>query len=83
MTFSWKNQKLKTELHLLQRYTSLATANSDFAIQHPELVKELLNKSLSNKVETKKFIKDKLGKKFKYGEIPKPSVIIKRMNRVV
>ncbi len=83
MAFSWANQKIKTKKHMLQRMKQLANHNPDFAIKHPELVKELLNKSLSNKPETIKYINKKVGKSFKYGETPKPSVVIKRYNRNV
>ncbi len=81
--FSWENHKKKTEERMLVRLESLARVNPDFKVVHPELVKELLNKAMINKVETKKYIQKILLKKFKYGEVPKPSIIIKRLNRVV
>ncbi len=68
---------------MLVRYKCLARANPDFQIAHPELVKELMNDQIANKVETKKFIKRICDKRKKYGEIPKPSLVIKRYNRVV
>ncbi len=67
---------------MYERVQKLATSNPDFRSQHPELVKELLNKQISNKVETKKYLDKLMDKKFKYSERPKPSVIIKRYNRV-
>ncbi len=66
----------------MRRMKSLARSNPDFKIVHPELVKELLNDSLANKVETRKFIQKKNERADKYGKIPKDSVIIKRFNRV-
>ncbi len=78
----WAIQKEKTRKHLLARYTSLASANHDFGVQHPNLKKEILNKSIQNKVELKKFINDMLDKKFKYAQLPKDSVVIKRFNRI-
>ncbi len=66
----------------MQRCGSLAISNPDFKIQHPQLVKELLNKSIQNKVETKQYIAKMVEKRFKYAQIPRPSVIIKRYSRV-
>ncbi len=81
MPFSWANQLVKTEKKLLQRTIILAKINPDFRKDHPELAREA---ELGNtQVEVKKFVKKKLDKHIKYGNVPKPSVIIKRMNRVV
>ncbi len=82
MPFSWKHQYEKQEVMLLRRYTSLANSNPDFRIKHPNLVKELLNKSINNKVETKKYIKDKVIKQRNYARTPKDSVVIARFNRI-
>ncbi len=82
MAFSWKHHSEIREKKLLFRMKSLARSNPDFKIAHPELVKELLNDGMANKVETKKFIRSKNERADKYGKVPKPSVIIKRFNRV-
>ncbi len=76
-------QKKRRKELLLLRYTHMATANPEWAARNPNLAKELINKSVANKVETKKYIDKETAIKFKYGEIPKPSIIIKRYNRVV
>ncbi len=83
MGFSWKHHFDQQEARLLQRLTSLARVNPDFQVAHPELVKELSSKMIVNKIETKRYIQKKLKKSRKYSEVPKPSVIIKRLNRVV
>ncbi len=82
MAFSWKHQFEIREKRLMVRMKSLARSNPDFKIAHPELVKELLNDNMANKVETKKFILKKTERIDKFGKVPKPSVIIKRFNRV-
>lgn len=81
MTFSWRNSKIKAKAKKYERLVHDAD-NPDFKSQHPELSKELMNKSIINKVETKKYLDKIMDKKFKYAERPKPSVIIKRYNRV-
>ncbi len=83
MPFSWKQAIDRVPIDLLKRYKCMARANPDFQVQHPELVKELMNNNIQNKVETLKFIKRKCDKTKKYGDVPKPSVVIKRYNRVV
>ncbi len=81
MGFSWASAKEKRPAKLLQRYQSLARCNpSSLPVN---LVKELLDDGNKGKIETKLYIKRKCEKDLKYGEIPKPSVIVKRMNRVV
>ncbi len=82
MSLFWKIQKDRVAPHLMQRYTSLAKGgNTDFIASHSNLVKELLNDEIKNKVETKKYIEQKTARNFKYGHVPKPSVVIKRLNR--
>jgi len=81
--FSWHHAKKKAKEDYFRRLCCYAKSNPDFISQHPNLVKELLNDQLTNKVETKKYINQKFDKIEKYGTIPKPSVVIKRMNRVV
>ncbi len=83
MPFSWKRSKERAKIHYFARMKSLARNNPDFKVRHPELVKELLNDSIKVKVESQKFLDRKFEKVFKYGETPKPSVIIKRLNRNV
>ncbi len=83
MPFSWHDEIAKRPAKLLVRFKSLAISNPDFKVQHPNLVKELLNDQISNKIETKKKIKDICDKGCKYGKVPGPSVVIKRYNRVV
>ncbi len=56
--------------------------NPDFKAKHPELAKELMTKSIENKVETRKYVDKIMDKKLRYAEKPKASVIIKRYNRV-
>ncbi len=53
MPFSWVNAKLKAREKFEYRVSKLAKSNPDFKVAHPELVKEILNKSITNKVETK------------------------------
>ncbi len=80
MPFSWAAHKKKTEIHMLSRLRTLAKMpNSDFAVQHPEFAREA-ELGITD-VEIKKYVKAKIAVKFKYGKTPKPSVIIKRMNR--
>jgi len=82
MSLFWKIQKDRVAPKLMERYTSLAKGgNPDFIANHPNLVKELLNDDIKNKIETKKYIEKKIERDFKYGHVPKPSVIIKRLNR--
>ncbi len=81
MAFSWKQQKINAEKHLLYRYGIEAKTNPDFRIAHPELSREA--ETGNTNVELKKFIAKKIEKQFKYGEVPKPSTVIKRYNRVV
>ncbi len=83
MAFSWKHCIERTEQHWMEKLACLSNSNPDFRAQHPEIVKEMLNESIKNKVETKKFILKKMEKAQRYSEIPKPSVVIKRLNRVV
>ncbi len=83
MPFSWKQAKIKSKVHYFARMQSLAHCNPDFAVQHPELTKELLNDNIKIKSESKKYLDKKFDKLFKYGEVPKPSVVIKRYNRLV
>ncbi len=83
MAFSWKHYRDKAPKEMLRRYRAMALNNPDFAVNHPELKKELLNDSIVNKVETKKYIQKCCDKSAKYAAVPKPSVIIKRYNRVV
>ncbi len=80
MAFSWQRNIKRTKIKLLQRTQSLARSNSDFRIVHPELVREL--ESGNTDIEMKKYVDDKIKKRLKYGQVPKPSVIIKRLNRV-
>ncbi len=80
MAFSWANHQIKTENRLLRRITQLAKVNPDFQVSHPELVKEVSANTTS--VERKKFVDKLVRKKRKYGAVPKPSVIVKRYNRV-
>lgn len=82
MPFSWSNAKLKAREKFQYRCEKLATSNPDFKLAHPELVKELLNKSIQNKVETKKYCQKVMDRKQKYASMPPPSVVIKRYNRV-
>ncbi len=81
--FSWRDQKEKTGKKLYQRCIQLASCNEQWGIQHPELKKEILNKAVIKKVELQKFIDKQLELKFKYGEIPKSTIVPKRYNRVV
>ncbi len=81
MGFSWKNQIAKREKKLLYRVEKLAIVNPDFKAAHPELVREL--ETGVTRVEIKKYVKKIMDKSMKYGQVPKPSVIVKRMNRVV
>ncbi len=81
MPFSWANQKEKTKVHLLQRTITLLRMNPDFQVNHPELAREI-SKGIT-KVETKKYVDKLILKKFRYGETPKDSVIVKRLNRRV
>ncbi len=81
MTFSWKSAKERVPAKMLQRYGQLARCNP--TALPVNLVKELLNDSIKKKVETEMYINKKVEKNFKYGKVPKPSIEIKRMNRVV
>ncbi len=82
MTFSWSNHKKKAEIKLLYRVNKMSKdMDGDFRKDHPELAKEAGTGTTN--VEAKKFVNKILAKKFKYAQMPKPSVIIKRMNRVV
>ncbi len=83
MPFSWKHALERAEKSQLKRYKSLATCNQEWVANHVNLAKELNNESNTTKVETKKYIREEIAKRFKYGETPKPSVIIKRYNRSV
>ncbi len=83
MTFSWANAKAKARQKLEYRVGKLAIHNPDFKIAHPELVKETLNKSITNKVETKKYVVKIMDKKQKYASPPPPSIVPKRYNRSV
>ncbi len=83
MPFSWQHQYLKIPKKLTQRYNSLITGNPEWVVKHPNLAKEFLNKSITNKIEMKKFVDEQVLLRTKYGKVPKPSVIIKRYNRVV
>ncbi len=81
MPFSWENTQKQYAKKLLYRYGRLAKINPDFQVRHPELTREA---ELGNtQVELKKFVDLEVKKKLKYGRVPRPSVIIKRMNRVV
>jgi len=81
--FSWKHHKKRTADRWLVRAACLARGNIDFQIAHPNLVKELLNDTIVDKIETKKWINKKLEKTFRFAEIPRPSVVVKRYNRFV
>ncbi len=83
MPFSWKDQKIKARLKQIQRCTQLATCNQEWGSQHPELKKEILNKSITKKVELEKYIDKMLDRKFNYGATPKSTLVPKRFNRVV
>ncbi len=81
MPFSWKNQLLKYEIHLLARSKRLCVMNDDFMSKHPELSREA---ELGNTdVEIKKFVKKEVLKKQKYGKVPRSTLVAKRYNRVV
>ncbi len=77
----WEKQKSRAKIHDMIRCQSLASCNP-MALP-VNLVKELLNDSIKSKVETQKWVNDKLDKKFLYGKVPKDSIVIKRFNRVV
>jgi len=65
----------------MYRAGRLLKVNDDFKVRHPELAREA---ELGNTtVELKKFVKKNIEMHVKYGKVPKPSVIIKRLNRVV
>ncbi len=81
MPFSWGNSKKKTEKKMLYRVSRLAVINPDFRIRYPELAREV--EMGNTRVEIRKHVENIMKKKLKYGAVPKPSVIIKRMNRVV
>ncbi len=83
MAFSWKHRIEETEKHWMDKIACQSHSNPDFRAQHPDIVKEMLNESIKNKVETKKFIAKKMQSAKNYAQVPKPSVIIKRYNRVV
>ncbi len=83
MTFSWANPIIKAREKKYSRCLLLAIHNKDFQVSHPDLVKEITNKSIQNNVETKKYVNKIMDKKLKYAERPKPSVVIKRYNRIV
>ncbi len=82
MPFSWTNHKIKARSKMLYR-CEMDCDNPDFKNKHPELSKELMNPLNTNHTETKKYVQREMDKKQKYGEKPKPSVIIKRYNRIV
>ncbi len=79
--FSWANQKIKAREKALYRVTKLVKSNPDFRSKYPELAREV--EKGNSLVESKKYVDKKVDRKLKYGEIPKPSIIIKRPNRVV
>ncbi len=80
MGFSWKMALERAELHQLDRLDKLCHCNPDFQVAHPNLVKEANTNTTT--VERKKFVKELMAKRLKYARVPKPSVIIKRYNRV-
>jgi len=79
--FSWQQDKINARKKQMARAMSLAHCNPDWIAQHPNLAKELLNDSIKVKVETQKYVDQKVDRSLKYGTVPKPSVIIKRYNR--
>ncbi len=81
MAFSWLNHIKKTETKLTLRTLQLLVINPDFKIKHPELVREL--EAGNSTVELKKYVKKIVEKRSKLAKVPKPSVIVKRYNRVV
>ncbi len=82
MAFSWANSKIEARQKLQYRCEKDCD-NPDFKAKHPELSKELMNKSIINKVETKKYVQKIMDRKQNYASRPKPSVVIKRYNRSV
>ncbi len=66
---------------MLFRVERLAKINPDFRARHAELAREA--DSGTTNVEMKKYVNLVIKKHLKYGAVPKPSVTIKRMNRVV
>ncbi len=84
MPFSWENQIRKLLEKQMYRCERLVKGgNVDFVTRYPELARELLDDSIKVKVQTKKYVVRIIERNLKYGKIPKPSVIVKRMNRVV
>ncbi len=81
MSFSWANHLKKTEKKLIYRYNILSKTNVDFRIRHPNLAKEA--ETNQTDVELKKYVQLEMLRKLKYGKVPKPSLIVKRLNRVV
>ncbi len=81
MGFSWKMALARAELHQEERIDKLCHCNLDFQVAHPNLVKEAT--ANATHVERKKFVKELMAKRLKYARVPKPSVIIKRYNRVL
>ncbi len=82
MAFSWQNHIAKLEKKQLYRAERLAkSGNTDFKMRYPNLVREI--ETGNTRSETKQMIKKNIEIHVKYGHVPKPSVLIKRMNRVV
>ncbi len=80
MPFSWENNKKKSEIKLLYRNKILVKTNPDFRMAHPELAKE--SETGNTDVEIKKFTNKQIARRIKYAQVPKPSLIVKRLNRV-
>ncbi len=81
MPFSWLEAK-KLARDTAYRRCVQDCDNPDFKAKHPELSKEIMTKSILINVETHKYVDKMMDKKQKYSERPKPSVIIKRYNRL-
>ncbi len=81
MGFSWKKEIEKAEIHMLYRTRTLAKNNPDFQARYPELKREV--ETGTSTVEIKKYVKKRMDKIKKYSEVPKPSPVVTRFNRVV
>lgn len=81
MPFSWQERK-KLARETMYRRCVQDCDNPDFKAKHPELAKELMTKSIINKVETLKYVNKIMDKKLHFSEKPKSTVVPKRYNRV-